>query len=278
MKIYLTIAVFILSLSTSCRRAPIDEDTMSDILYELYLIDNAYGSQPYMVRNSLDSCYLFEPVFRKYGYTYSDYSASIAYYLNKKDRLYEIFVATESKLNREKDRLTDLRNREKAMEVIWEPVEKLALLPDSLINDYPDLKTLKWTSCPEEPELDPRETAEGTFDRTDNPYFPEFWNFYTERFTGPKIYPEKWNIRDITEERFSRKEEEKTTEMTEDTAETEDSREDKNEISQTTVIGNRYPSVVQNNKMMFGSGRPASLPGKSVFSPDSAENRKNNSK
>lgn len=87
---------------------------MKEIYVEMFVADQRLSSNSQM-RRIADTSWVYEPIFRKYGYNSDDYRASIAYYMRDPDRYARILresgamVESEIKrLKKEKIRLESL--------------------------------------------------------------------------------------------------------------------------------------------------------------------------
>ena len=85
-------------LLPSCRRAKImSPKDMSDIYAEMYLADQ-WLSDNHSLRRKADTTRFYETIFRKFGYTFEDYDASVNYYLHKPDKYEKILERAAKKL------------------------------------------------------------------------------------------------------------------------------------------------------------------------------------
>lgn len=83
-KVFLGIVAFFVILSCSSRGAGkvIPRKVFAEIYADMFVADQWTNSSTRQYRRTIDSTVIYEPIFRKYGYTADDYIASVDYYLN----------------------------------------------------------------------------------------------------------------------------------------------------------------------------------------------------
>jgi len=87
-----------LFLLPSCRRAKImSEKEMSDIYAEMFLADQWLNDNPTLKRTA-DTTKFYESIFRKFGYDFEDYDASVNYYLRHPEKYRKIVERSKDKL------------------------------------------------------------------------------------------------------------------------------------------------------------------------------------
>ena len=128
--------VIVACLCTACGRGRIiPEGKMQDILEEMFTVDQWVRENDGALAVS-DTTWLYEPVFRKYGYSFKDYDASIRRYLKDPTGFAEMMEAVCKSLE---DKVTELQLQvdhdsliKKILESIggYEPVDfKLKITP-----------------------------------------------------------------------------------------------------------------------------------------------------
>lgn len=145
---YLYIPIIAAIFLSSCSEAPIKENDFTDIMYEIYLVDNAVNLNNFNTRKSVDTVAIYEPVINSHGYTKQEFMDALDYYMDYPERMYDIFVNIQDKLEDEKERVTALFNAEQKLKVKWEIIEFLEIFPDSLVNSIPYLRATKWLLYP----------------------------------------------------------------------------------------------------------------------------------
>ena len=111
--IVLTVLVCALLLP-SCRRVRIiGQHDMSDIYAEMFLADQWLNDNP-SLKTTADTTRFYESIFRKYGYGFDNYDASVNYYLHRPEKYKKIMERAEKKL----------RATHKALEAFEAKVEK----------------------------------------------------------------------------------------------------------------------------------------------------------
>ena len=89
----------VLCCTVGCKRRArvIPERTMTRIYTEIYLADQWFRDHP-EARAGADTTLVFDPIFRRYGYTFADYDKSVHYYLDKPDRYSKILTEASDRL------------------------------------------------------------------------------------------------------------------------------------------------------------------------------------
>lgn len=105
---------------------------MTDIYVDLFLADQWLRENP-SKRDIADTTLFFEPVFRKYGYSFKDYNASLDYYAGDIDQLSEITSAASVKMKQMKDHYEALVEHNREVRLINEEQ-----LPDYTEQEFND--------------------------------------------------------------------------------------------------------------------------------------------
>ena len=100
-------------LLPSCRHVKImSERDMSDIYAEMFLADQWLNDNPGLKRTA-DTTRFYETIFRRFGYGFEDYDASVNYYLNHPEKYKKIVERAQNKL---RSTQKSLESFEKALE------------------------------------------------------------------------------------------------------------------------------------------------------------------
>ena len=100
-------------LLTSCRHVKImSERDMSDIYAEMFLADQWLNDNPGLKRTA-DTTRFYETIFRRFGYGFEVYDASVNYYLNHPEKYKKIVERAQNKL---RSTQKSLESFEKALE------------------------------------------------------------------------------------------------------------------------------------------------------------------
>ena len=114
--VYISVLAVLASAFVSCRREGkgIPRGEMAEIYAEMFVLDQEIAGDP-DIRREADTLFVYEPGFRKYGYTADDYRSSMAYYIQDPDRYVRILKRTvdildgrRKELKSEKDRLESI--------------------------------------------------------------------------------------------------------------------------------------------------------------------------
>ena len=107
-------ALICLFLLPSCGRGRIiSPGDMSDIYAEMFLADQWLNDNREAKRTA-DTTRFYETIFRKFGYDFKDYDASVNYYLRRPEKYRKILERTQKKL----------RDTQKTLEEFQKKVEK----------------------------------------------------------------------------------------------------------------------------------------------------------
>ena len=110
---YLLVAWFILMCFGSCRRAKIiSKKDFAAIYAEMFIADQWIKDNP-ASRNKADTTLVYDKIFKKYGYTFEDYDASVNYYLYDPARYAKILDASADILEA---KLKELRLKDEEIE------------------------------------------------------------------------------------------------------------------------------------------------------------------
>ena len=100
-------------LLPSCRRVKIiSQRDMSNIYAEMFLADQWLNDNP-VLKKTADTTRFYETIFRKFGYDFEDYDASVNYYLNRPEKYKKIIEHAQNKLRKTQK---SLESFEKALE------------------------------------------------------------------------------------------------------------------------------------------------------------------
>lgn len=119
MRRFILTILAILPLLAGCsdKGKVIPGEDFSEIFVDMFLADQWLRDHP-SYRDKADTTLFFEPIFRKYGYSFKDYNASLDFYAGDTDLLTEITTAAALKLNEMKEHYEALveHNREVRLE------------------------------------------------------------------------------------------------------------------------------------------------------------------
>ena len=87
-------------LAAACTpKGIIPKSTMAAINADLFLLDQ-YAGADYSMRSFIDTCAIYKPVIRSYGYTSEEYLASVDYYLDNTRDMAKVVDMTEAILKK----------------------------------------------------------------------------------------------------------------------------------------------------------------------------------
>ena len=101
----LLVLLAVLSVATACGRKPrvIPEKKLVRIYTDMFLLDQWIRDHA-EARPAADTTLFFDPVFRRYGYTFEDYNRSVEYYVDHPDKYSEILTTASERLRAEAQR------------------------------------------------------------------------------------------------------------------------------------------------------------------------------
>ena len=115
MKAFRHIAVVLLAalLLCSCSGKPkiIPRSTLADIYADMFFADQWLADNP-KEKSRVDTMLFYDPIFRRYGYTFEDYDASVRHYLKDPEKFSKIFKTASERL---KDKGDVFRKKEEEL-------------------------------------------------------------------------------------------------------------------------------------------------------------------
>ena len=152
-------ALLLVCLLASCSGRPriIPRSTMAGIYADMFLADQWLSDHP-DERKRVDTMLFYDPIFKRYGYSFEDYDASVQHYLKNPEKFAKVFTAASEKLKsgrdyyrKKLDHLEMVKNFNAAIKgysdrdfkedtVLWrsgykDSLRRLALVKDSLLKD-----------------------------------------------------------------------------------------------------------------------------------------------
>ena len=110
--IILPLMLLLLLLASCSERARIiPQGKMAKIYAEMFVADQWVMVNP-AVRKQADTSLFYEPIFRKYGYTFKDYNASVEHYLLDPDTYVKILTQTSQILDSRLEQARSLKEIE----------------------------------------------------------------------------------------------------------------------------------------------------------------------
>lgn len=110
----------VLSLSGCHRKGRvIPAGTLEQIYVDMFLADQWVKMQP-DARKRADTTLFYEPIFRRYGYSFKDYEATVSHYIDRPDKFVKILRRSAKDLNikhleyaKIADRIQKIKNKDK---------------------------------------------------------------------------------------------------------------------------------------------------------------------
>ena len=103
---HIVVLAAVLAMVCGCgRRARvIPPEKLSRIYHDMFLADQWLRDHP-GARKNADTTLVFDPIFRRYGYTFEDYDRSVHYYLDRPEEYAKILGRADARLRKEGDRM-----------------------------------------------------------------------------------------------------------------------------------------------------------------------------
>ena len=113
----LPLLLVLLACASGCgRRARlIPERKLVRIYSDIFLVDQWFRDNPEK-RMTGDTTLVFDPIFRRYGYSFEDYDRSVHYYLDRPDKFNKIVTQVSERLRAEGEHLQALDDSARAYE------------------------------------------------------------------------------------------------------------------------------------------------------------------
>ena len=109
--VHILCAIALLCSLASCTgRRIIPRGIMADIYADMFLADQWLSDHP-GERKRADTMLFYDPIFKRYGYTFEDYDASVQHYMKDPEKFSKIFRNASIKLKDERDRFRKLADR-----------------------------------------------------------------------------------------------------------------------------------------------------------------------
>lgn len=104
MVVTMALSLFFLAVSCGKPDSPVPAETMGQLMYEMYVIDEYLYSNG-EIRAQSDSEYVYLPILEKYGLSVDDFNNALDYYLRHIEELKEISSSVTDRLKAEKAEL-----------------------------------------------------------------------------------------------------------------------------------------------------------------------------
>jgi len=113
----LIILVLLLPLMiVSCEeKAPISQEDMSKMMYEMYLVDKYVENSSDLLARS-DSMYVYSEIFNKFGYSEEDICEALRYYVANPEKYLDILNEVKDMLSVRDEEIVELEKKEDQME------------------------------------------------------------------------------------------------------------------------------------------------------------------
>ena len=127
-KIFLTLLCAACA-AVSCRQARgiIPEDELAAIYYDMYMTDEAVKANS-RFRRMTDTLLIYEPIFKRHGYTSQDYTRSVNYYLEHTEQFQKIFEQTRLMMDMREAELNAVIDAENKILRRWSIIDSLEIL------------------------------------------------------------------------------------------------------------------------------------------------------
>ena len=115
---HIVVLLAVLAMLCGCGRRSrvIPADKLSHIYQDIYLADQWVRDNP-SGRKMADTTLLFDPILRRYGYTFEDYDRTVHYYLDHPEEYSKILDRASERLRKEGERMQQAVDEQTAREI-----------------------------------------------------------------------------------------------------------------------------------------------------------------
>lgn len=179
-----------LLIFTSCGENRIPRQKMSKIIAEIYISDRYINSNYELVR-AVDSSFLYEPIFNKYGYTTKEFINTINFYVERPAKLKTIYISARQILEDEMAIANTELQRERSRDSIVAIVEKKVMPGDSKKIIDSQTRSLRWIYLPDRIPKWISPLTDTSLTGYDAPISPVWWVNNTKIIQKPFLDYEK---------------------------------------------------------------------------------------
>ena len=173
MRLFKPILIFLLIL-TSCGESRIPKQKLSKIIADIYISDKYVTANQELMR-AVDTSFLYEPIFNKYGYTTRDFVYTINYYVERPSKLRPVYLEAKQILQVELGKAEAELKQERYQDSLFAAMEKV-IIPN-VNNASPDSRTraLRWIYLPAKMPKWTDPLTDTSHLRFDAPLSPVWW-------------------------------------------------------------------------------------------------------
>ena len=115
---HIAVLAAVLAMLCGCGRHSrvIPADKLVRIYHDMFLADQWIRDNP-DARKAADTTLLFDPIFRRYGYSFEDYDRTVNYYLDRPDKYAKILDRAAERLRKEGERMQKSADAQAARDV-----------------------------------------------------------------------------------------------------------------------------------------------------------------
>ena len=108
----------VLAVLCGCGRSArvIPADKLARIYHDMFLADAWLRENP-DARTAADTTLVFDPIFRRYGYTFEDYDRTLHYYIERPDKFAKVVENASDRLRKEGERMQKAADAQTARDV-----------------------------------------------------------------------------------------------------------------------------------------------------------------
>lgn len=146
---YITYLLAIISLITlSCNRGVIPQSDMPKIIADMYMADR-FVTSDYKLVLKADTLKIYEAVFRKHGYTSSQFVNTIDFYMTRPAKLKEFYAKAKEILEAREQNITHFLESKTNEENKLAPYRKLKESAGEIVSYSINERALRWIMLPE---------------------------------------------------------------------------------------------------------------------------------
>lgn len=135
LRILLTLSLLAAVAGCGKRGRVIPMNTFSEIYADMFIADEWIRTHD-QYRRQADTTLFYEPIFRRYGYSFADYNASVQHYLKDPVRFSKVFRQSAKVLRRRQKRYIDKAEELRQNRLMWAKIKDFSRLDfekDSLL-------------------------------------------------------------------------------------------------------------------------------------------------
>lgn len=138
-----SILIIVLLYTTSCTGDLIPREKLSYIIADIYKADR-YVNSNYELLLASDSTKVYEAIFNHYGFTATDFTNTIEYYLSRPTKLKEIYSGAKAIVEEEEHQVSKVIKYNRRLDSIRVKYTRLLKNANSVVRLLPQERAVRW--------------------------------------------------------------------------------------------------------------------------------------